>query len=78
MLQGSVKMENVIKDLEYWCLVSIVLSCVICVCLKHVGCRGDSVWVSQMVECGICRQRKNYSQYKQKRLGKEITSLPLR
>ena len=24
------------------------------VCLKCVGCRRDSVWVSQVVECGIC------------------------
>ena len=32
------------------------VSCVIWVCLKHVECRGDSVWVSQVVECGFfCR-----------------------
>jgi hypothetical protein len=29
------------------------VSCVIWVCLKHVKCRGDSVWVSQVVECGF-------------------------
>jgi hypothetical protein len=29
------------------------VSCVIWVCLKHVECHGDSVWVSQVVECGF-------------------------
>ena len=51
MVHGSVKIENVIKVGEYWCVVSIMLSCVICVCLKCVECHGDSVWVSQVVEC---------------------------
>ena len=32
------------------------VSCVIWVCLKHVECHGNSVWVSQVVECEFfCR-----------------------
>ena len=27
------------------------VSCVIWVCLKHIECCGDNVWVSQVVEC---------------------------
>jgi hypothetical protein len=53
VVHGSVKMENVTKVGEYWCLVSIMLSCVIWFCLNRVGCRGDSVWVSQVVKGGI-------------------------
>ena len=33
VVHGSVKIENVIKVGEYWCVVSIMLLCVICVCL---------------------------------------------
>ena len=33
--------------------MSIMLSCVICVCLKGVECCWDSVWVSQVAECGF-------------------------
>jgi len=34
-------------------LYEYYVSCVIRVCLERVECRGDSVWVSQVVECGL-------------------------
>jgi hypothetical protein len=44
---GSVKMEHWGVLVFHECYVL----CVIWVCLKHFECRGDSVWVSQVVEC---------------------------
>jgi len=34
-------------------LCEYYVSYVIGVCLGRVECRGDSVWVSQVVECGL-------------------------
>jgi len=32
-------------------LYEYYVSCVIWICLERVVCRGDSVWVSMVVEC---------------------------
>ena len=50
VVHGTVKMENVIDKLGVL-VFYIMLSCVIWVCLERVECRGDSVWVSPLVEC---------------------------
>ena len=36
------------------------VSCVIWVCVKFVECRGDGVWVSQVVECGFFVQKPEF------------------
>jgi len=34
-------------------LYEYYVSCVMWVCLERVECRGDGVWVSLVVECGL-------------------------
>jgi len=60
VILGSVKMENVILSWGVLVFYEYYLSCVIWVCVKFVECRGDGVWVSQVVECGFFVQKPEF------------------